>query len=358
MSIVLAMLAAAISPVATANPQTQVAQAVDIVDTAARKRGDRSHVLVLGTAHLGNLPESFDTKRLTPLLDKLAKWHPQRITVEGISGAQCDYLRSHEFAFPGAVKDYCPDPSAARKALGMSGSQAEQAVLALLDHKDHSPAERRRMAVLFMAMGEPDSAVLQWERLPKSEQHADENLPEELVARLDRATHFRNENESIAVQLAKRLGLDRIYRVDDHTGDRAGVVADEKAYDRELPLIWKSKRLDKRIADDDAKEKAMLAGGSVIDWYRDLNSPANARLAMETDFGAAAGSTHYPTTGRAYLAYWETRNLRIAANIREVLGSGERVLSIIGASHKPYLERYLGMTSDVVIDNVETVLAD
>ncbi|MXP27461.1 hypothetical protein GRI58_01320 [Porphyrobacter algicida] len=358
MSIVLAILAAATSPVATANPQTQVAQAVDIGDTAARKRGDRSHVLVLGTAHLSHLPKTFDTARLKPLLDKLAKWDPQSITVEGISGEQCDYLRSYEFAYPGTAEDYCPDTLAAREALRVTGPEAEKAVLALLKHKDHTPAERRRIAGLFLAIGEPESAMLQWEQLPKSEQHADENLPEAQVARLEKEARYRNENVSIAVALGVKLGLDRIYRVDDHTGDRAGVVADEKAYDRELPLIWKSKLLDQRIAQDDAKEKVMLAGGSVIDWYRDLNSPANARLAMETDFGAAAGSTKYPATGRAYLAYWETRNLRIAANIREVLGSGGRVLSIIGASHKPYLERYLGMTSDVVIDNVEKVLTD
>lgn len=358
MSLTLALLAAA-TPIALPPRETANARAVAIVDEAARKRGNRSHVLVLGTAHLSHLPKSFDTTRLKPLIDRLAAWHPQKITIEALSGAQCDYLRQHSFAYPETADVYCYDPAPARKALSITGPEAEKAVLTLLSHKDHTPLERRRMIGLFLAMGDPNSALLQWERLPASEQHSDAALPAQLVAYLEKAANFRDENVSIAVALAKRLGLDRIYAVDDHTGDRAGAITDEKTYGEQLSAIWNSgKLLKRRIATENAWQAKTLAGGSVIAWYRYLNAPQQARLAMETDFAAAAGSTTYPETGRAYLAYWETRNLRIAANIREVAGPGARVLSIIGASHKAYLERYLGMTSDLVIDDVEKLLAD
>ena len=56
-----------------------------------------------------------------------------------------------------------------------------------------------------------------------------------------------------------------------------------------------------------------------------------------------------PYYGRQYVAWWETRNLRMVANIRASFGNkpGARVLSIVGTSHKPYYEAYLGMMHEV-----------
>ena len=105
---------------------------------------------------------------------------------------------------------------------------------------------------------------------------------------------------------------------------------------------------DQRIATDPS--------ASVLAWYRYLNSPEEARRTVASDFGAAAGASTPSNSGRRYLAYWETRNMRMAANVREVTGTGHRVLVIVGSSHKPYYERYLGVTSDLQIDDVESVL--
>nr|WP_274604265.1 DUF5694 domain-containing protein [Sphingomonas sp. CFBP 13706] len=62
--------------------------------------------------------------------------------------------------------------------------------------------------------------------------------------------------------------------------------------------------------------------------------------------------------GASYVGYWETRNLRMVANIREVLGRapGTRLVAIVGASHKPYYEAYLNQMRDVKLVDVEPVL--
>jgi hypothetical protein len=54
--------------------------------------------------------------------------------------------------------------------------------------------------------------------------------------------------------------------------------------------------------------------------------------------------THFPSkTDRSRYALWEMRNLQIAANIMQVAAHypGQRILVIIGASHKLFLEKYL-----------------
>jgi hypothetical protein len=62
--------------------------------------------------------------------------------------------------------------------------------------------------------------------------------------------------------------------------------------------------------------------------------------------------------GRVYLAWWETRNLRMVSNIRAAFGNhpGARVLNVVGSSHKPYYDAYLAMMSDVTLVDAEDIL--
>lgn len=333
---------------------------VEIADAAANERGDRSEVLVLGTAHLSYLPADFDRTRFDPLLARLAAWAPQAIAVEAMSGAQCDYLRTYAFAYPTVAENYCFDPAPARKALGLTGPEAEKAYSEILAQpaQDRAPEARRRLAGLFLAAGEADSALVQWLRLPAAERHADASLPQVLVDLLGKRMASRNENATIAAPLAVRLGLERVFPVDDHTGEAATGPVDDKVYGEDMGKVWDNPTVKERAAEHERWEKSIADGGPLIDWYRALNSLESQRAAVKSDFAAAAGSKLPGNSGRAYLAYWETRNLRMAANIREVVGPGRRVLAIVGASHKPYYERYLGMTSDIEIGDVGAVLGD
>ena len=362
---ILAMLLAATAPLAGApaavsspNKPTAAAEAVNIADRAAADRGDRSQVAVLGTAHLSSLPKDFDTHRFASQLDKLARWHPDRIAIESLSGAQCDLIRPRPFAYPETWSTYCPNPDAARAALGLDGPKAEAEIERILAQAgaDRPAPERRRLAALFLAAGEPDSAMVQWRRLPAVERRADESLTQPLVDFLTKREGRRNEDAIIAVPLAVRLGHERLYPVDDHSGDRATGPYDEKVYGAEITGIWDNPFAKLRRADMEGWDQRLARGADVIAWYRAVNSPEQASLALAGDLAAAAASSTPARTGRAYLAYWETRNLRMAANIREVVGPGARVLAIVGASHKAYYERYLGMTSDVVLADMDRIL--
>ena len=357
MSLLLAAALAASAPVAI----TAEGDPVVVVDAAARERGDRSQVLVLGTWHLSALPKEFDLDRFDALLDRLEEWAPEAIAIENLSGSQCDYLKEYEHRYPGTWENYCPDPSAARGATGLSASEADKEIVELLAEtgKDRSAGERRRLAVLFLATGEPDSALVQWLRLPETERRADGALTPEFAEMLDKRIVRRNESSLIAAHLAARLGHERVYPVDDHTGDDASGPFDYNVYGPELREIWDNDASTRR-GDIYKDWNARLDAGelSVIEWYRMMNTPEHSRLTMEGDFGAAAGARSPSGTGRQYLAYWETRNLRMVANLRHVIGPGRRVLALVGASHKPYYERYLGMTSDVELVPVDAVLAD
>src|SRR3546814_5592574 len=63
-------------------------------------------------------------------------------------------------------------------------------------------------------------------------------------------------------------------------------------------------------------EERIGTGEGVLAIYRAYNAPGEARLAFDSDFGAALNEPSPQEFGRGYLGYWETRNLRMAANIR------------------------------------------
>lgn len=62
--------------------------------------------------------------------------------------------------------------------------------------------------------------------------------------------------------------------------------------------------------------------------------------------------------GRRRLIQWETRNLRMAAHLREATAEapGGRVLMLVGSAHKPWLDAYLGRMHDIETVSAEEVL--
>ena len=82
-----------------------------------------------------------------------------------------------------------------------------------------TPAQRRRLAALLAASGDHNSALVQWWRLDPAERIADDNVTALLAAQFAAYDTRRNENHLIAARLAARLGLDRVFAVDDQSDD-------------------------------------------------------------------------------------------------------------------------------------------
>lgn len=321
--------------------------------------GTPNEVLVLGSPHLSALPEDFDAKNLESLLARLAAWKPAIIAIEGLSGPDCEHLIRYKPLYPGA-SDYCWDPGAAQKVAGLDMVAATIEADKLLGAwpAKPTPADRRRLAALFLAGGEPASALVQWLRLPASERREGDSLDQTLVAMLDKLVTRRNENYLIGSALAARLGLERVHTTDDHSADAATASLDkDPGYGAALQRIWDNPVVKERIAIDKALE-SRLDGEGVLALYRNYNSPAAMRMAFESDFGAALADATPQNYGRRYTGWWETRNLRMVANIRVAMAAqpGARTLAIVGASHKGYFEAYLGMMHDVRLADAEAIL--
>ena len=281
-------------------------------DPSRLKTPDAAPVLVLGTPHLSGWPKDVSPD-LRPLIDRLATWRPAIITVESLSGSQCEMLRRYRQRYTDTAESYCWDPAPARAATGLDVASATEEADKLLAEwpAAPTPAQRRHLAAVFLAAGDQASALVQWLRLPAAGRRAGDGLDAALVARLELRRTRRNEVDQIAAPLAVRLGLDRIYAVDDHSADFE--PRDAKAYGAALQAAWAN--------------------------------PASARL-------KAGGYA------RRYAGWWETRNLRMVANIRDAVAHqpGARTLAIVGASHKGCYEAYLHQMHDVRLVDAAAVL--
>src|SRR3546814_19599740 len=91
-----------------------------------------------------------------------------------------------------------------------------------------TPAQRRRLAALFIAAGDPNSALVQWWRLEPADRIADASISALLARELDTYAARRNENNLIAARLAVRLGLERVNPTDDQSAEPKPVTDKDK----------------------------------------------------------------------------------------------------------------------------------
>jgi hypothetical protein len=320
--------------------------------------GPATQVMVLGSIHLSETKRPVTPQMLAPLLDKLSDFRPTIITYEGLSGEQCDALERYQAQYPGAFDQYCRDTRDAEKATGLSVPAAMAEIDRTLGTWPSAPtaAQRRHLASLFLAANERPSAQVQWQKLAGNERSIGDGVDEALLKILTRADAKPNETYLVAVALAVSLGLERVYAVDDHTADSIGNSAGP-GFEPAIQKVW-SNSSNPAAREISRRETELATGADMLALYRYVNKPATQRAFIKADMAAALTQDTPELYGRQYVAWWETRNLRMVANIRAAFGNhpGQRVLNVVGASHKPYYDAFLNMMHDVRLVDTATVL--
>ncbi|MGE0530911.1 MAG: DUF5694 domain-containing protein [Hyphomonadaceae bacterium] len=354
-----AVTLAAIAPAAAQN------RPFDPREYQGRHVGQPTQILVIGTMHLSGTPDTFDPAVLEPLLERLEAFRPDAIAIEALPGRTIDQLWEWRESYPQAAQSYGGRSMAlagiTRGLLGLDMPAADAEIRRTLADWPASPtpAQRRRLAALFVAAGDPSSALVQWWRLDPSERIADDNVPSLLVEQLatyDTAAR-RNENHLIASRLAVRLGHERVYPTDDQSDDAV------PNFERDMTAFMEEPWLQ-RLLEDPGFKALQQAGQHVstpeeaLATYRMLNSWRAGRTDANGQWLNMINRISPNDIGRARVAAWETRNLRQVANIREVSTRhpGGRILVIVGSAHKPWFDAYLSMMSDVEVVDAARIL--
>lgn len=326
---------------------------IDLTTLDREMVGPRTQVLVLGTVHLQAFPE-IDPEALDSVLDRLAAFSPTIIAIEALPGEECDLAERHAEKYGAG---YCADASVARTSTGLDAPAAMAAVDRTLKAwpAAPTPAQRRRLAALFLAANDRASAYVQWLQLATEERRAGDGLDASLVTMLELTEKRRDESYLLGARLAARLGLQRVHAIDNHTGDRIDGV-DRDAFGRSIQAAWSPSVPEIQARDEIVR--SFVRAQDFPNLYRYINDSEHLRVLASANVATALRASspeHFP---QIWVGGWEVRNLRMVANLRETFREhpGARVLSIVGASHKPWFDAWLGQLQGVDVVDAQRAL--
>lgn len=312
---------------------------------------EETTVLILGTPHLGNMPEGFESSHLNSLLVHLEKQQFDLIAVENmpaerineINGRQLPYWKEELNDFVGKRIE---NGQRFQQLFNLSYEGAYELKNSAIKKSKLTDEDRLSLLKASLCLYDNWSALLQF-NLIKNKQ----GLPAEVSEHLAKYGNANNEINLIAVKIAQKMHHTSLYPIDDWD-DEARLFLHKPAFFEEYPKI---EGLQEKVFNHPAFRKAMEMEEQAItdkDLFK-LYAYLNSDEYMKGDFDAQWKvwfETNLPSQGdlaRYYL--WEMRNLRITANIAELIAlhPGKKILVIIGASHKSFVQKYLGQMPNV-----------
>jgi hypothetical protein len=344
-------------------PSASARQAFDPARARMHLIAPATQVMVLGVSHLDNAPKKFDPAWLEPVMCRLRAYAPDVILTEAMSGEQLAAIDAYKAVRGDAGKWAGPTLAIARDAqvtLGITGADAMAQANALIVRPSPTAADRRHLAALFLAAGEPFSAATQWMQLAPAERIAGDGVSETMKTKIERFGVGRGEIVSMAVALAVRLGLPRVYGAGDHLADVA--LPDNAAFGAAVKaspdIVAQLDKVTPSLAPFGSKALALDAPDRILPVFRTLNSPAFAAADAQAQWLSLQQSPKLGALGRQRVAAWEAQNLHMATTVREVTASipGGKALLIVGAAHKAFIEAYLRMMTDITIVSVPAML--
>jgi hypothetical protein len=150
----------------------------------------------------------------------------------------------------------------------------------------------------------------------------------------------RNEVEQLGFRLAKELGHKTVYAVDvDGEFPFQHLVNYAKASGHANELNAMMDDVGRKVK----AQNAYLASHSILETLLDMNSDKNVAEDVGFYYRQAAFGEHWDWAGADLVADWFRRNMRIYANVMQLIDSpNERVLVIFGAGHLGWLQHDFG----------------
>ncbi len=303
-------------------------------------------VMVLGTPHLGGLSPAPSDAQVEALLEALGGFAPTQVCVEAMDGRLIEELAREPDRYGTLLRGFAPGvvelAAGQQLRLGITSAAARSELAGDGEtHADDAPARALRTIGLHLAAHDLPSAVLAWSRLDAdTRRSAPAALGEEASRVLEARATSAGEVWRVAVPLARRLGHERICAVDsfvdelavlDLVGELAPILAD--------PGVLEA--LDAFNAGLDARWEELSAapGGfrELLHWFSG-DAFSQADRASQWDVFTAL-----PGAGHQRLMLWHARNAHIASGLFRALARSpdERVLFLVGAAHRPFVEELL-----------------
>jgi hypothetical protein len=332
------------------------------VPAAKISEKEASQVLILGTVHLRSYGDEFNHDVLDGLLEVLAKYKPDLIGIESLASLVVRDLVNSGDANSAIIEEFAKHAAEfgkrVRKSCHVDWFEANTKVEELLKDIEEEKQDadlddiRKKLILHFIAANDIYSALLQWSYMPESARPHIDGLDTEILDYFSRHIHDPNENVSIGIALATRLNHQRIFPINDHRDKEDFVkVADTLSKALENSEFLKSQPWKVLYEELTRIQNKAYRSGDLLPLYIYLNSREYVQRDIESQWQILFKAKLPSGLAQTRVAYWDVRNMGIAANIRRAMAlhPGKKMLVIIGASHKGFLDALLTECMDVKV---------
>lgn len=322
----------------------------------------KTQILILGTPHLTQIKE-FEPAMLNNVISKLDSSSFDAVCIEKMPDMLLyDVYNRNDKTFNGVTggrwgKAYLSLADTVQKVRSIKFLEAEDSITNILKRETLTPEERKELFYYYLASTDIPSAALQYQYLEVQHSLFQTEFDKYLIDQIQNEIKTNSEFYTLALPLAFHQKLNRIEAINDFQ-DEALLMKYHPEFGKDCQEH--SEQLSS-ISSKPVYQKMMkLTKQSVIDNdLSDLYSFVNSEEYMAQDYNAQWKiwlETNFSSqSDRARFSLWQMRNLQIAANILNVVSqhAGEKIIVIIGSSHKGFLESYLSQIEDVELLDFE-----
>ncbi len=325
------------------------------VNLNAQIETEKTKILILGTHHLNQI-KNFQPKMLDNLIIKLDSLEFDAVCIESMPGQLLYDIKSRkDSAFIYIIEHMASTRLALADSmqvtLGIGFLESEKRVDNLLNNDSLSDIECVQLIEYLIASTDIYSATLQYTYVKEKSVFNGSRIGQHTIEKMQQYSVDLNEISSLALKLAYNQNLQKLEYIDN--------LQDESLLYKHFPGFEQdfadNQELFKDIGNSPIFIKAdeLVASGIKDEDLLDLYLFLNSREYMKQDFEAQHViwlNTKFDSgTDRARFSLWEMRNLQITANILKTCAfyPGKRIIVIIGASHKSFIEKYLKQIPDI-----------
>jgi len=317
----------------------------------------RNEVLVLGTPHLSG-KKKLTPKHLNRLVSKLSSWQPTQICVETRSPSEI-YQMTQIAPFNIGVRktlkmfdQYKVDISKQENKRFKYSFFKAQALL----QKELKSLNKNYEKVIQLSLISYDyfNALLYWTRLNDKEKR-ELKITKKSKDHLNKSLLSKGEINSLAIRLANKNRLSKLCAIDSQISTYGVLEASEKEIDRLFASPKRAQFREKAAFKEYIKiQETSLESGDLLPLYAHLNS-SEVNYEDEKQWEWLYEDSTETGLNRVRFSAWDSRNVRIANNIIGVSQSRkkERILVIIGSSHKSIIDRFLKASNSISVESMK-----
>lgn len=310
----------------------------------------RTKILVLGTPHLEQL-DNFHPDYLTRVLDSLKNKNFDVVAIENMPAELLLDIKSrtenHWQDLYSSFNKFIEFGLSHQKTVNKTFEEAKKNIESLNLKENISDIERIDYINSYLCIYEVWSATLYYKELKDKSK-----LSKTVIDLLEKLARSKNEINTIGLEIAITNKLRQINYIDN--------LQDETILLNEFPMFMNeyqsnSKSINELINKSKFYEKVSSLENEAIKnkdlytLYKFYNSKEYMKQDFEGQWELWFKTNFNSKSDRSRYSLWEMRNLFITANILRVVASNpeKKILVIIGASHKSFLEKYLKQIPDI-----------